>query len=281
MRFTIGQMAKINNISVQTLRLYDRLLLLRPDYVDPESGYRYYSIVQCAKLDMIQTMKALGMSLKEIREFLDHKNTLFLEEKLREESENIELQLLELEERKMSINQTLASIEQFKNAPPDKTITLEYIPKRTVLVFDSGINYFDYGIDIYEEILLHLKEKLSQLKKDKLYYHNPGTILRRENLEKGEFKATEIFVNVNPKDFQAKQTSVISAGMYQCIYCDSFSKEKEYARLLLDAILKNEYTICGDYICETIAEIPVYKDGERGMYLRLQVPVQINSTLKS
>ena len=35
-------------------------------------GYRYYDIRQSAQLDMIQHMKALGMSLKDIREQLTH-----------------------------------------------------------------------------------------------------------------------------------------------------------------------------------------------------------------
>ena len=33
-------------------------------YRDAENGYRYYDIRQSAQLDMIQRMKALGMSLK-------------------------------------------------------------------------------------------------------------------------------------------------------------------------------------------------------------------------
>ena len=39
-RLTIGQMAKLNRISQQTLRLYDREGLLRPMIIDPHTGYR-------------------------------------------------------------------------------------------------------------------------------------------------------------------------------------------------------------------------------------------------
>ena len=51
MDLSIGQMARINHISIQTLRLYDKMGLLKPVAVDAGSGYRYYSILQCAKLD--------------------------------------------------------------------------------------------------------------------------------------------------------------------------------------------------------------------------------------
>ena len=66
----IGEMARFNRVSITTLRLYDKVGILRPCYTDPETNYRYYSIHQKARLDMIQYMKELGMSLGEIREIL-------------------------------------------------------------------------------------------------------------------------------------------------------------------------------------------------------------------
>ena len=63
----IGKMAEINHISIATLRLYDEIDLLKPAYIDPESKYRYYTIEQNARLDLIAYMKDLGMSLKEIQ----------------------------------------------------------------------------------------------------------------------------------------------------------------------------------------------------------------------
>ena len=45
MDLSIGQMARINHISIQTLRLYDKMGLLKPVAVDAGSGYRYYPAV--------------------------------------------------------------------------------------------------------------------------------------------------------------------------------------------------------------------------------------------
>lgn len=41
--FSIGEIAKLFNISTQTLRLYDRIDLLKPSHINEETGYRYYS----------------------------------------------------------------------------------------------------------------------------------------------------------------------------------------------------------------------------------------------
>ena len=47
--------------------------LLQPSEINAETGYRYYNIKQCAQLDMIQYMKALGMNLVQIKQCLDGK----------------------------------------------------------------------------------------------------------------------------------------------------------------------------------------------------------------
>ena len=71
-RLTIGQMAQLNHISEQTLRLYDREGLLKAQEVDPESGYRYYHILQSARIDLIQNMKRYGLTLKQIKDMLEN-----------------------------------------------------------------------------------------------------------------------------------------------------------------------------------------------------------------
>ena len=62
---------------------------------------------------------------------------------------------------------------------------------------------------------------------------------------------------------------------YLCIYCDDFTKEKEYAHRLFDEIESKNYTIVGDYLCESLNDILIFNDKQRNMYLRLQVPIKI------
>ncbi|MDO5348045.1 MAG: MerR family DNA-binding transcriptional regulator, partial [Bacillota bacterium] len=58
--FSIGELAKLQNISRQTLIFYDKIGLFCPAYIDPENGYRYYSINQLDNLDAICIMKKIG-----------------------------------------------------------------------------------------------------------------------------------------------------------------------------------------------------------------------------
>ena len=41
--FTIGEMAKLFQTNIRTLRYYDEIGLLKPEWRDDNSGYRYYS----------------------------------------------------------------------------------------------------------------------------------------------------------------------------------------------------------------------------------------------
>lgn len=64
--FQIGQFSRLGGISAKQLRAYDELALFRPVWVDPSSGYRYYSPAQLPELRRILALRQLGMPLEEI-----------------------------------------------------------------------------------------------------------------------------------------------------------------------------------------------------------------------
>lgn len=269
---SIGQMARLNGLSEQTLRLYDKAGLFSPMYRDAENGYRYYDIRQSAQLDMIQHMKALGMSLKDIREQMTHFELDMFKTILHRNLEELELRSRELMYQRRAIERTLESYEWYENAPPDGTIVLEYIPRRLTYMTDSGVNFYDYDIDVYEKILRDLKVNLIANQLSPIYFYNAGTVMRREHLMEGRYYSTEIFVLVDRGFVKDSLITEIPASTYLCIYCNGFEREKEYMGRLVEEIRTKEYQVTGDYICEVVAEVPMDMQ-ERGMFLRLQVPV--------
>lgn len=64
--FRIGEFAQIAQVSGRQLRFYDQLGLLSPARIDPQTGYRYYSIRQLPRLNSILALKELGLSLEQI-----------------------------------------------------------------------------------------------------------------------------------------------------------------------------------------------------------------------
>lgn len=59
----IGVFARRSRLSQKALRLYDRLGVLTPAYVDPESGYRRYREGQLATARLAATLRRLDMPL--------------------------------------------------------------------------------------------------------------------------------------------------------------------------------------------------------------------------
>ncbi len=66
----IGNFARATRLSQKALRLYDQLGVLSPNYVEPESGYRYYHADQLREARLIRMMRQMGMPLATIRQVL-------------------------------------------------------------------------------------------------------------------------------------------------------------------------------------------------------------------
>ena len=88
--FTVGEMAKLSNISKQTLIFYDRKGVFSPNYVDPDNGYRYYSADQLELLDNILILKEMGLSLEEIKSFMENRSVELALSLMREQKQKME-----------------------------------------------------------------------------------------------------------------------------------------------------------------------------------------------
>jgi len=76
----IGEFATASRLSQKALRLYGENGLLPPAWVDPDSGYRYYSHDQLREATLIAFLRRTEMPLGEIREFLRDPTVERLEE---------------------------------------------------------------------------------------------------------------------------------------------------------------------------------------------------------
>lgn len=273
---SIGEMAKMNQTTVTTLRLYDSMGLLKPCYIDENSHYRYYDIKQNARFDMIQYMKELGMELREIKDVFDQCDLNLIEDILHKKKEQTQQQLIDMRLKIAAIDRTIEGIERYRKSPPAGTITLEYIQKRKIYAVHVDTNFYDYNIDTYELILKKLKNNLKEFNIPTIYYCNAGTIMAQKYFEEQHFYSDEIFIFADDEFPVNNNVRELDSGMYACIYTESFDDERAYAAKLLDYCHSNGLTICGDYICEEINEMNIFDSQKRSMYLRLQVPVEVN-----
>lgn len=68
--YSIGEISKMVKISSDTLRYYDEIRLLNPDYINPSNNYRFYNEDQVKELLYIMELKDCGFNLDEIKKIV-------------------------------------------------------------------------------------------------------------------------------------------------------------------------------------------------------------------
>lgn len=124
---SIGEAAKLKNVSIKALRYYEKLGIFNPAYIDPQSGYRYYSPAQLFDLDVILTCGELGIPLKHILDYQTEQGTIDLRQLLIEGSELAKQKIKRARQSLLQINTYLEEIEQqdsFRHCPNTYTRTM-------------------------------------------------------------------------------------------------------------------------------------------------------------
>ena len=73
---TFGEFSSICRVSTKTLRYYAEIGLILPEEINPENGYRYYSINQLETMLFINRLKAYHFSLEEIKAILESEEAM-------------------------------------------------------------------------------------------------------------------------------------------------------------------------------------------------------------
>lgn len=105
-KFSIREVSEICNIPSKTLRYYDEIALVVPEFRDESSRYRYYSKNQIITLCIIRKLRKLGFGLKTIQCIITGNTATDLEQ-------NIETKINELEEEIHNLERTYYSIKAF------------------------------------------------------------------------------------------------------------------------------------------------------------------------
>ncbi len=106
-RITIGEMARVFNLSLRTLRFYEDRGLLVPRR---EGTTRYYAARDKARMELILKGKHLGFTLTEIREFLVDADKRPESQQLALRHDQILAQLAHLEKQRSDIDRAILEL---------------------------------------------------------------------------------------------------------------------------------------------------------------------------
>ena len=113
--YSSGQFAKMADVSVRTIRFYDKQNILKPSYIS-ESGARFYTDSDLARLQQILLLKYLGFSLDNIREMtIDDADYHFMLNALKLQLKLVQDQIEQMQLVEKAIEDTASAIEARHN----------------------------------------------------------------------------------------------------------------------------------------------------------------------
>jgi DNA-binding transcriptional MerR regulator len=114
----IGEFSQISQVPIKTLRYYDEIGLFCPACTDSETGYRYYSVEQLARVHQIMALKDIGLSLEQITALINENlSTEQIRGMLRLKKSEIQEQVQDAERALSLVEFRLRMIEAEDNFP--------------------------------------------------------------------------------------------------------------------------------------------------------------------
>lgn len=266
-----GAFAALCGVKKDTLFHYDQIGILKPEKVDEENGYRYYSVKQLYTFDLIAALKKLGMPLREIKAYLDRRTPQEFLELLRAQQSALEEERLRLEAVGQLLRETIQATELARTVTPG-TIRLETLTQSERYLAVTAANYPHFD---EQQFLLRSRELLQRAREHGSLAFPPGDIVTRDSLEQGRYVEDYHFCRVGP-GAAAEELMEKPAGTYAVLYHQGSygTLEQAYARLAR-WVQEQGYRIIGNLYEEDLLHYMSSRDPSR--YL-MRISIQVEPT---
>jgi len=156
----IGEFAWLAQVTIETLRHYDRLGLLKPDHLEQFTGYRYYTLDQLPRLNRILALKDLGLSLEEITRLLDQKTKADeIRGILASQQAALEREVQEAQRRLARVEARLKQIDM-EGKMPEHEVLLKKAPGQWIASVRQTIPCWDQ--DVYGPTLTRMFDEVGE-----------------------------------------------------------------------------------------------------------------------
>lgn len=253
-------MAKLHGISRQTLLYYDKIGLLKPKEIDEINNYRYYTLDQFETLDVILSLKSLGMTLKEIKHYLSKASLRDRMEQLKNQDLLIRGKIEQLERTGRRLTSFLTALKQGMEITPFE-IGIKFLKKRYILIEPVQLPFGWYDLEMaMKKLIARSREEDFVMSGYMVYADNDGD-------------GQEIFRKV-ALEIDHEAPDCIVEGEYGYLYHQGPYEELVRSRsLLLEYIERSKYQVSGEIIEKVLLD--TFAVSSEAEYLvEIQVPVQ-------
>ena len=137
-KYSIGEVSKLFNIPITTLRHYHNKGIFKAGYIDKDTGYRYYFSDQFELLNNILNLRYSKIPLEKIREYTKNGDISLLKTIFLEQKEELEKTIKELECAKKSVEERLCYIEKVKNIPDFGRVLEQHMSSEEIFTIDKN-----------------------------------------------------------------------------------------------------------------------------------------------
>ncbi|MGM9544651.1 MAG: MerR family transcriptional regulator [Romboutsia timonensis] len=116
--YRIGQFSILSKVTIKTLRFYEAEGLLKPSFIDRDTGYRYYEASQLVDISKIISLRQIGLSISDIKRVLSGGDVKeIFEQRKREIEDNIRLEYSQLSKINYLLEDNMENQIVFKELP--------------------------------------------------------------------------------------------------------------------------------------------------------------------
>lgn len=268
--FQIGEISKLFHISVSSIRHYEDIGLVKPEYIDPQTGYRYFSIRQFEVFNSIRYLRNLDMPLSEISDFLKNRDVEKIEEKLIKQKAVVAEKLRELEKTQRKIDNRLHRLREARESKLDE-IVFQKSPAFKIFWIDERLSIDGY-YDMEEPTIKLAKEQTNAM----IFLGKVGVGISAEHLNKRNFDCYDgVFLLLDEEDiFEGKIERLPETDCVILRFCGSHVEAPQRYEKLLDYIETHNLKISGFSREITIIDYGITNDTEK-FVTEISIPVTV------
>lgn len=235
--YKISEISRLYGVGPDALRYYERLGLLRPRR-DEANGYRLYGLRDIYKLSVIRDLRALGLPMAQIKDYLEGQSVEATLDMLGRERALLSERIAALEARRAALSHREAALARAKELPEGEIQVLE-LPDRPAVALSEYITR-DEEMDFVIKRLHQRHERRLQDFGDL----SVGAFFSMEDLARGltnRYRAVFLLLPEGEGDLLLPGGPCLS--LY---YRGSYQRNGERARTLLAWAAAEGWTAAGD-----------------------------------
>lgn len=268
---TITQLAKLRKLTSETLRYYDRIGLIKPNYVDPNNNYRYYSIRQYEKLGTIKELRQLGMSIDGIVDYFTDRNFKKSIEILERHQKILQQEIQEKMHLDKILSKKIDFLNELTSLSATNVVFEKVLPERYMITFDEPAGGSHEHAFAITKLEWYLNETAPILASDRVGVYADESILRKSE----DYIPSSPFILGTKDEIPSKLMKVIPSGLYLCMYYHDGELEKyhESFEIIKDYMKNHRMSLNGNVLQIYKIDVTLTSNSKETL-MEIQVPIK-------